>query len=150
MEEREPRGRRHAERRRRSRRHAARRRRGHAKPPDPAALRAALREPRVRRFFVELLAFGMAIGVVERMLFVYVLGPLRGSSTLCGGVVLVSSLFNVPVFLHAGALLRALGHDGLVLVAQVCYCTRVYGCGARGLAARALALSGGRDHGGGS
>ena len=39
--------------------------------------------------------FKMAGGVVERMLFVYVLGPLRGSSTLCGGVVLVSHDFKL-------------------------------------------------------
>eukprot|EP00617_Octactis_speculum_P026390 CAMPEP_0185757318 /NCGR_PEP_ID=MMETSP1174-20130828/15787_1 /TAXON_ID=35687 /ORGANISM="Dictyocha speculum, Strain CCMP1381" /LENGTH=219 /DNA_ID=CAMNT_0028436677 /DNA_START=1036 /DNA_END=1695 /DNA_ORIENTATION=- len=69
----------------------------------------------------------MAIGVVERMLFLFVLGPLEGSSTLCGFIILVSSLCNIPVFHHAGTLLRYFGHNGCLLIAQVCYFTRVFG-----------------------
>lgn len=95
--------------------------------PDPRLLRAALFRPHVMGFFLELFVFGMAIGVVERMLFLFVLGPLEGSSTLCGFIILVSSLCNIPVFHHAGTLLRYFGHNGCLLIAQVCYFTRVFG-----------------------
>lgn len=96
-------------------------------PPTTSELVAVLTSRKMLAFLGEILVFGMAIGVVERLLFVYVVDTLHGSSLLCGLVVFVSSAFNIPVFQCSGRLLDYFGKDYLMLISQFCYFTRVCG-----------------------
>ena len=98
-----------------------------AKRPSFAALCRVFRSRALVAFVLEILVFGMAIGVVERLLFLYVVNDLGGDTTLCGLIVFVSSMFNIPVFVKSGALLKKLGHERLMILSQLCYCTRVAG-----------------------
>lgn len=95
--------------------------------PDSADLIVVLTSYRLVVFLGEILVFGMAIGVVERLLFVYVVDNLNGNSLLCGLIVFVSSAFNIPVFQNAGILLAHFGKGNLMILSQFCYFTRVIG-----------------------
>ncbi|KAJ8603513.1 hypothetical protein CTAYLR_005132 [Chrysophaeum taylorii] len=97
------------------------------KKPIRADLIAVLRSPALLAFLGEILIFGTAVGVVERLIFVYVVDNLDGDSLLCGLVVFVSSTCNIPVFHNAGVLLEKFGPENLLLLAQFCYFTRVVG-----------------------
>ena len=92
-----------------------------------AALWNVLRSWKLMMFLGEIFLFGAAIGVVERLLFVYIVDVLHGGATLCGLVVLVSSLCNIPIFHHGALLLDRLGTENLMLLSQLCYFTRVFG-----------------------
>ena len=102
-------------------------RRAAAAKPSGAALWRVVTSAPLLFFLLEIFVFGMAIGVVERLLFLYVIDDLGGDTTLCGLIVFVSSVCNIPVFQNAGYLLERLGHDRLMMVSQLCYCTRVAG-----------------------
>lgn len=95
--------------------------------PSSVALTAVLASRPLLAFLLEIFLFGAAVGVVERLLFVYVVDDLGGTPLLCGAIVFVSSLANVPVFMNGGYLLARLGEDGLTLSAYFCYVVRVYG-----------------------
>lgn len=98
-----------------------------SKSPRFDDLSAVLASSAFLVLMAEVLVFGMAIGVVERLLFVYVVDDLKGSTTLCGLVVFVSSLCNIPIFQNAAWFLRVVGHHRLMLLSQFCYFTRVVG-----------------------
>ena len=97
-------------------------------PPTPrsrwASLGAALE---VAFFFFEMFVLGAAAAVVERLLFLYLINDLGASTTLCGLTVLVTVIFEVPLFCFSELLLKRVGHDALFLVSMVAYCIRVYG-----------------------
>ena len=78
-------------------------------------------------FFIEVLIFGAAMGVVERgLLFVYLL-RLGASTTLCGLTVGVTVILELPIFWYSGKLLRVLGHDALMCIALFAYSIRANG-----------------------
>jgi len=78
-------------------------------------------------FFTEMLVVGMGVGVVERLLFIYLMTDLGGSAMLCGTVVLVTVAFEIPIFHHAHTILIHLGHAGCLSIAYLCYFVRVWG-----------------------
>ena len=78
-------------------------------------------------FFLEMLIMGAAAAVVERLLFLYLINDLGASTALCGLSVLVTVIFEVPLFCFSDVLLKRVGHDALFLVSMVAYCIRVYG-----------------------
>ena len=49
-------------------------------------------------FLAEVMVLGAGIGVVERLLFVYLQNDLKASTTLCGLTVGVTVLFELPIF----------------------------------------------------
>ena len=57
----------------------------------------------------------LGIAVVERLLFVFLQTELNASTTLCGGTVGVSVLFELPVFYWGKRILRWAGHDLMFL-----------------------------------
>jgi MFS family permease len=77
-------------------------------------------------FLIELFVMGAAVALVERLLFVYVKNDLEGSTTLCGLSVLVTVLFELPVFHYSAQILDKLGHNGCFLVAYASYSIRVW------------------------
>ena len=57
-------------------------------------------------FFFEMLCFGAAISLVERLLFIYVIkdasdGGLGGSTSLCGYAVGITVSFELPIFTYS-------------------------------------------------
>ncbi|KAJ1457382.1 major facilitator superfamily domain-containing protein [Pelagophyceae sp. CCMP2097] len=95
--------------------------------PSKSALWEVVTSRHCLAFLGEVFVFGACVGVVERLLFLYIVDDLRGDSTLCGLVVFVSSAFNIPVFQNAGFLLKRVGHARLMALSQLCYFTRVFG-----------------------
>ena len=108
-------------------------------------------------FLTEITCMGAAVAIVERLLFVYVTAPpplrpanssliatnlsagennnytssfsgLGGSTTLCGGTIAVTVLFEFPIFIYAPQLLHFPGRDSMLLIAMLAYAVRTYGC----------------------
>jgi len=83
-------------------------------------------------FLLEMTIMGMAMALVERLLFVYVMedpaeGGLGGNALLCGYTVGVTVIFEIPIFHNAKKLLKWPGRDCLYLISMFCYVIRVYG-----------------------
>jgi MFS family permease len=84
-------------------------------------------EARFLWFLAEVMILGAGIGVVERLLFVYLQNDLKASTTLCGLTVGVTVLFELPIFAYTDSLLKSLGHDGMFTLAMLAFCVRCYG-----------------------
>ena len=69
----------------------------------------------------------MGIGVVERLLFVYLQRDLQASTFLCGLTVLVTVVFELPIFTYTDWLLTTLGKDIMFIVAMLAYVVRALG-----------------------
>ena len=78
-------------------------------------------------FLTEVMILGAGIGVVERLLFVYLQNDLKASTTLCGLTVGVTVLFELPLFSYTDTLMKILGHDGMFVLAMLAFCVRCYG-----------------------
>jgi len=78
-------------------------------------------------FFFELFIIGAGMGLVERLLFVYIVEVLGGSYTLCGLTVLATVSVEIFIFQYSKFLLDLLGHEICFLLALACYVPRVLG-----------------------
>jgi hypothetical protein len=67
-------------------------------------------------------------GFVERFLFIYLIDELGASTLLCGGTVLLTVLFEIPIFHYYDKIERTIGRGGVLTVAYICYVIRVFGC----------------------
>ena len=83
--------------------------------------------PRVAIFLLEVIIMGAAMATVERLLFLYLVNDLQASTVLCGLSVGVNVLFELPIFWYASFFMKALGHDGMFLLAMACFVVRVVG-----------------------
>jgi len=95
--------------------------------PDRKAARAALCNVPVFMFLMEMLIMGMGIGVVEKLLFVYLKESLGASTVLCGTAVLMTVSMELPIFYAMDWLNRKLGYSLLMMISQLSYIIRVYG-----------------------
>eukprot|EP00466_Bigelowiella_natans_P000418 jgi/Bigna1/125735/aug1.1_g443 len=66
--------------------------------PRYADLRGSLVRWAVFIFLIELIIFGMAIGCVERLLFIYLQNELGASAALCGQCVAMNVIIELPIF----------------------------------------------------
>ncbi|KAJ8604659.1 hypothetical protein CTAYLR_006517 [Chrysophaeum taylorii] len=89
-------------------------------PIGPVRLRTVV-------FFVELAVIGAGMGLVERLLFVYIVEVLGGSYALCGWTVLATVAIEIPIFASAKRILATIGHEASFVLALACYVPRVYG-----------------------
>lgn len=76
---------------------------------------------------LEVALIGAAIGIVERLLFVYLQNDLNASTFLCGLTVLITVIFELPIFLYTDALLNLLGVDGMFVFSMIAYVVRAFG-----------------------
>jgi predicted MFS family arabinose efflux permease len=77
-------------------------------------------------FLFNLLLFGILLfGVVENLLFLFIVHDLEGNDILCGVTVLVTVLFEIPIFIHSGWFLTHLDYHGCLAAAYLCYALRV-------------------------
>jgi len=95
--------------------------------PDRREAFNALFNVRVICFFMEMYIMGVGIGVVEKLLFVYLMDDLGASIVLCGSSVLMTTLFELPLFYWMYWLNTNLGYDTLAMISQTCYVFRVWG-----------------------
>ncbi|KAJ1454857.1 major facilitator superfamily domain-containing protein, partial [Pelagophyceae sp. CCMP2097] len=77
-------------------------------------------------FFVEVTVFGACTGVVESLLFVYIIQDLGGSYGLCGLTVAFTVAVEIPLFAVSERLLKTLGHDLMFAMAMAAYIPRVW------------------------
>ncbi len=87
----------------------------------------ALVRPRMLFFLIEIALFGAGMSVVERLLFIYIREDLNGNTVLCGLTVLITVIFELPIFWYAQLLLKKLGHHGMFCVAMFAHTVRVFG-----------------------
>ena len=80
-----------------------------------------LRRPFMIAFFIELFVLGCCVGVVERLLFVYLQNELKGNTLLCGLSVGVTVLVEFPIFHYNQKIARRLGHHGMMMTALLAY-----------------------------
>jgi len=78
-------------------------------------------------FLTEMFIMGMAVGVVEKLLFVFLMEDLGASIVLCGASVLMTTLFELPLFYWMAWLNNNFGYDKLLMISQLCYVCRVWG-----------------------
>jgi len=94
-------------------------------PDRKAACRALCNVP-VFFFLLEMLIMGMGIGVVEKLLFVYLKESLGASTVLCGTSVLMTVSMEIPIFYAMDWLNRRFGYSLLMMISQLSYIIRVY------------------------
>lgn len=76
-----------------------------------------------RLFFVNMGAIGAGFSMVEGMLFL-LLQELKASTMLCGLSVVVTVIFELPIFHYAKLLLRKLGARRMILLGQLAWVVR--------------------------
>ena len=87
-----------------------------------------LTQPTFMFLLFEVAVIGAGIGVVERLLFVFLQRDLQASTFLCGLTVLVTVVFELPIFTYGDWLLTTLGKDVMFIVAMFAYVVRALGC----------------------
>lgn len=95
--------------------------------PDPQVLKKFFCKTRTIAYIIEVFIVGMAMGIVERLLFIYVQNDLGGSTFLCGVTILVTVIPEIPIFYYSGLILSTLGESGALIVSYICYIIRVIG-----------------------
>jgi len=95
--------------------------------PDRNAACVALCSVPVFMFLLEMLIMGIGMGVVEKLLFVYLKESLGATTVLCGTSVLMTVSMEIPIFYAMDWLNRKFGYSMLMMIAQISYIIRVYG-----------------------
>ena len=101
-------------------------------PPQPprapfSAFRAALLRPTVAIFLVCGAVLSGGVSCVTNLLFLYMKDELGSSNILCGASVIVTVVFEIPIFKIASRVHKILKVNGLVVVAMGAYCVRGIG-----------------------
>jgi len=78
-----------------------------------------------RLFFVNMVAIGAGFSMVEGMLFL-LLKELQASTMLCGLSVVVTVIFELPIFGHAQFFLQKLGAHKMILLGQFAWVVRAF------------------------
>ena len=76
-------------------------------------------------FFVLFFVLSSGTSVVEGLVFLFFVHDLGASAFLCGVSVLVTVVFEIPIFSYASALLRRYDAHALLLIACAAYALRV-------------------------
>lgn len=89
-------------------------------------LRALIRSPYSLAFFFVTFCQGGGSALVEGMVFLYFREHLQASNFLCGVSVVVTVLFEIPLFAVSTTALKKVGVDALLVISMVCYIVRVF------------------------
>jgi len=95
--------------------------------PDRRAACQALCNGVVMTFLIEIWIMGIGVGVVEKLLYVYMVEDLGASTIFCGATILAQVSFEIPIFYNMGWLNAKFGYSTLMMVSQLCYVLRVWG-----------------------
>jgi len=77
-------------------------------------------------FVVSSFTLNMGTSVVENLIFLY-FETLGGTNAICGLTVVVTVLFEIPIFHYAPQLMSFFGAENMQIIACVAYITRVVG-----------------------
>jgi len=78
-------------------------------------------------FFALIIVFGMGLGVIDKLLFVYLTNELHATTSFCGLTVAVTVIIEIPLFHYGAKLLKFFGRDTMFTMALVAYIVRVFG-----------------------
>jgi MFS family permease len=78
-------------------------------------------------FMISTMTLCMGTSVVENLVFLFFQNELGGSNTICGVSILVTVIFEVPIFQFSAKLLSKYGQEMLQKVACLAYVVRVVG-----------------------
>jgi hypothetical protein len=78
-------------------------------------------------FFGVTLIMGSATSLVENLLFLFMRQDLNASYVICGISVVITVLFEIPLFFVGKSLLISVGTQNLFLIGMTCYIVRVIG-----------------------
>jgi len=78
-------------------------------------------------FLLSLFALSTGTSIVEFLSFEYFTSQLQASPSLNGWTVLVTVIFEVPIFHYAGTLERRIGYIKMLMISMLSYSTRVIG-----------------------
>lgn len=78
-------------------------------------------------FMISTISLCMGTSVVENLVFLFFQNELGGSNTICGVSILVTVIFEVPIFQFSAKLLSKYGQETLQKVACLAYVVRVVG-----------------------
>ena len=93
----------------------------------PVLLGRFLGSPRRFGFVLCAITMAAATSIVEKLLFLFFRDDLQASYVVCGISVVVTVLFEIPIFAYARPLLDRCGSSRLMFIAAFAYCTRVVG-----------------------
>ena len=103
-----------------------------AAPPAPTALGAlrsfrdrCARESRLRPFLLLMALYGVAMSLVEALLFLQMAREFGSSKRLMGAVTLVGTTTELPIFHRSDALVARFGHARLLRAAHGCMVLRL-------------------------
>ena len=85
------------------------------------------RSPLTIAFFCDIIVMGMATSLVEGLVFLFFVNHLHASNTLCGVSVLITVLFEIPIFAFAPRITKSLSTLQMLLIAHVAYIVRAIG-----------------------
>jgi cyanate permease len=102
------------------------------KPKEPityTVVRTTLMQSRsVRVFFLNSITLGAAMSLVESLLFVAMERTMKGSThIIAGSSVLISVLFEIPIFQIAPTLIKRYGTKTMLVVANIAWMIRAIG-----------------------
>jgi len=78
-------------------------------------------------FFLIVIVFGMGLGVIDKLLFVYLTTDLKASTSFCGLSVAVTVIVEIPLFHYGRVFLTYFGRDRMLGAALAAYIVRVFG-----------------------
>ncbi|GAB5355164.1 hypothetical protein AAMO2058_000182600 [Amorphochlora amoebiformis] len=90
-------------------------------------LKMACKNPEVVAFLVCVATMGMAMSLVEMFLFIFLTQSLGSSLLICGVSVVVTVMFEIPLFMISDSLFERFGVVPLIVIAQVAYAIRALG-----------------------
>jgi MFS_1 like family len=82
-------------------------------------------QPQIVVFLCVVLVMGAATSIVENLLFLYMRQDLKAPYSLCGVSVVITVVFEIPLFFLGKKLLSTFGTLNLFLIGMFCYVTRV-------------------------
>ena len=85
------------------------------------------RDVGVATFFVMVVTMGIAMSLVENLLFLFFRDDLQASNLICGVSVVITVLFELPLFALSGRALKKFGVRGLIIIAHIAYVVRAVG-----------------------
>ena len=78
-------------------------------------------------FFLDVIVLGMGTSLVEGLVFVFFVNDLNASNSLCGISVLITVLFEIPIFYYSDHVVGYCSNRTLMGLAHVAYVVRVVG-----------------------
>lgn len=88
---------------------------------------ACCTSPRITIFLVDVFFLGAGMAVVEGLLFLFFSNTLGASNTLLGATVIMTVIFEIPIFAVSEKVMKCLSPMQLMICAHLAYVVRVFG-----------------------